>query len=266
MNAPAPATRDSRTFSTSCPIKDHVKILLKRSILIETNKTTKELKQAAPYITAYVFFWSCIYLYNYWSEFNINPLPYISFNEIITNSSAIISQASIFALIILAIEAIMPNIFREHITKEDTEKNTMQLTMYLVAGAITIGVFFKWGNDYEYLRYLTYATMIAAARPLSLTEFFQKSFSSYPTRVAIAAFTIFLPISATITPTYKAYDIRNNKGEQDIITRTSGLCKNGCILVGKLGDYFMILDNSNIPHMLKSSEMSIFSISQIKFK
>ena len=234
--------------------------------MIETNRTTKQLKQAAPYITAYVFFWSCIYLYNYWSAFNINPLPYISFNEIITNSSAIISQASIFALIILIIEAITPKIFREQITEEDKEKNTLQLAMYLIAGAITTAAFFIWGNDYEYLRYLTYSTMIAATRPLSLTEFFQKSFDSYPTRVAIASFTIFLPISAIITPTYKAYDIRNNKGEQDIITRTSGLCKNGCILVGKLGDYFMILDKSNIPHMLKSSEMPIFSISQIKFK
>ncbi|XHF33627.1 hypothetical protein OXH62_01310 [Pseudomonas chlororaphis] len=234
--------------------------------MIEKNRAARELKQATPYITAYVFLWSCTYLYNYWSAFNINPLPYISFNEIITNSSAIISQASVFALIILAIEAISPVKFRESYTIGNTKNNNLQLTIYLIAGTLTIVAFFQWGNEYDYLRYMTYSTMIAAARPLSLTAFYQTSFSNYPTRVAIAAFTIFLPISAIITPIAKANDIRNQKGEQDIITRPLGLCKNECILVGKLGDFFMLLDKSNKTHMLKSSEMPIFSISQKNLK
>jgi hypothetical protein len=235
-------------------------VLFRGLILIEKNRAAKELKQAAPYVAAYVFLWSFIYLYSFWSAFNINPIPYISFGEVIANSSAIVSQASVFALIILAAEAFAPKLFRESYAEANEGRIYAEITIYLLVGVLSIGAFFMWGEKYEFLRYITYSIMIAAARPLSLTAFYRTSFSSYPIRTAIAAFTIFLPISAIVTSAAQANDIRGLKGEQNIIARSSGLCRNGCVMVGKLGDYFMVLDRSSIPYMIKSDEMSVFSI------
>lgn len=230
--------------------------------LIDRNRTAKELKQAIPYVTAYVFVWSYTYLYNYWSAFNVDPTSYISFNEIIFNASSIISIASYYALAILAIEAVAPKILRDDYSKENETQNNVQLVIYLVVGALTIGAFFLWGHKYEFLSVATYSTMITAARPLSLTTFYQKSFSSYPIRVAVAAFTIFLPIFAIVSPATKVSDILSRKGEQEIVKRPSGLCREGCIMIGRLGDYFVVLDKSNISHMIKNDEMTVFSISR----
>lgn len=232
--------------------------------LIEKNSEVAELRQALPYLVAYVFVWSCFYLYNYWLNFNIDPIPYISFNEIITNSSSLIIQCFAFALLILVCEALSPTSFRDPELSHEPLRQT--LIFCLIVGCLSIGAFYIWGDQYHYLRYLPISTLIVAVRPLSASSFYTKSFSNYSIRIAVAALSIYLPVNSVVMSKANAYDILNRKGDLETINRPSGLCKSGCILAGKLGDYFLLVDVSNRSHMIKSSEMNIFTISKQHFE
>lgn len=231
--------------------------------MIERNSEIVELKQALPYLAAYTFICSCFYLYNYWLNFNINPLPYISFNEIITNSSSLIIQCLVFTLIILVSEAISPTSFRDPQISPDTIRYTLILN--LIIGCLSIGAFYAWGDQYDYLKYLPISILIVAARPLSASSFYTKSFSNYSIRIAMAALSIFLPVTAVVMSSANASDILNRKGDLETVSRPSGICKSGCILAGKLGNYFMLVDMSNRTHMINSSEMTNFTISKQRF-
>lgn len=224
--------------------------------MIENHSTAKELKAAAPYIITYTFFCSCIYLYIFWSKFNINPLPYISFNEIITNSSSLLWPSTIFAVLILISEAIFPSKSRE----TTPESNAKNLIYGFSIGALAVLAFLVWHEKFDALQPIAFSTMIVCARPLSQTSFFLTAFSNASIRTAIASYFIFLPVSSVIFSTTEAANIRKDSKEHTIIIRPQGLCSDSCIFVGKLGDYFAILNKNNLITIIKSDEMKQFTI------
>jgi hypothetical protein len=216
----------------------------------------REIKQAAPYIAVYATFWGCTYLFGFWSTFNINPFQYISTSEIITHVVKVLYQPFIMVLFILLIEWLF-------FSKEEELDHTNELKDFrsrIIMVAVIAGVVLYFATSSEALYAAAISVIMTLVRPLSYADIFKSSFSSKPVRTAMAALTISIPLFSVLSAHTDAQNIINKKGSLNMIRRPSETCAKGCILIGKIGEYFSVRGANGKTIMLKTEEMKTFEI------
>ncbi|WP_166359269.1 hypothetical protein [Pseudomonas akapageensis] len=225
--------------------------------MIDHNRHIKQLRQAAPYLVSYALFCACIDIYTFWSKFNIKPFAYIGLGEIITYAGNEIFIASAFAIFVLLFEALFPT---TEASKKETNHLHKEIKIRFLLGSIVLSLAMYFDSRHEWLTAITFSTMLLIARPLAQTEVFLKAFSAPPIRIALTAFIVFLPVSSIMSANSKANKILSRSDKQDMIRREEGLCSQGCILIGKIGDYFLVMGNNKKTIMIKSDKMTDFEI------
>lgn len=224
---------------------------------MEDYRHIKELKQSAPYIGVYAIFWGCAYLIVFWSFFNINPFQYLGAAEIILQAGIVLFHASVGVIAILCIEALTSSSDIDEVSRTNQLK-TLRSRVIIVTVIAGIAIYFARNTPALYGSAIAITMTLVA--PVSCTDLFRHSFSSKPVRTAITALTILLPVSAMVAAYTEANDVLNSKGKLNMIKRQSTTCVNGCILIGKIGDYFCVRGNNGKIIMIESDEMKQFEL------
>ncbi|WP_343077640.1 hypothetical protein [Pseudomonas sp.] len=229
---------------------------------MDSHRQLKELKQAAPYIAVYSLFWGCTYLYLYWSKFNVNPFSYIGPGEIITSSGKFLFQSSIFTLGILLCETFFSTTEEDEETRKRKIKDLKTIAVIILAMTATALYFAQYTVSFYFA---ALGFVVTLTTPISYLDIFRHSFSSRPVRTAIAALIVTLPILSIVTAQNETKEILDNTGKLSMIRRSSDTCMAGCILIGKIGDYFAVLGKSGKVIMIKNDEMKQFEIYEYDF-
>ena len=224
---------------------------------MEDYRHIRELKQSAPYIGVYAIFWGCAYLITFWSFFNVNPFQYLGAAEIILQAGIVLFRASIGVIAILCLEAFISSSDPDEVSRTKQIK-TLRSRIIIVTAIASIAIYFAQNTPALYGGAIAVTMTLVA--PISCTDLFRHSFSSKPVRTAIAALTISLPVSALIAAYSEAKDVLNTKGKLTMIKKPSSTCVNGCVLIGKIGNYFCVRGNNGKFIMIESDEMKQFEL------
>lgn len=218
-------------------------------------KHLQELKRATPYIGVYAIFWGCAYLIAYWSYFNINPLQYIGASEVALQAGKVLFQGAIFVILILLFEYFFSRKEPSE-SRRIAELKALPGRILVVTFLACIAIYFAESRPALYSSAL--AIMMVLITPISYTDLFSHSFSSQHLRTSVAALVLFLPLSTMLTAYTDAKNLLNDKGELTYIKRPSDICSRGCVLIGKIGDYFAVKSTNQNIIIIKSDEMKYF--------
>lgn len=223
---------------------------------MDVHQQLRELKYAAPFVGVYSMFWACVYLYVFWSSFNINPFPYVGGSEIFTLSALFLFQSSVFAIFILISQALMSS--TDDAGKEKSEVEGLRLRAMIVISVCSVSFFFM--KEYPFLAAVVIGVTMPIVTPLSYVEILRHSFSSKPIRVAVSALIVSLPLFSIVAAKTEADQIITGKGRLTMIRAESNVCMLGCILIGKLGGYFSVVGANGKVIMVKTERIQVFEL------
>jgi len=217
----------------------------------------KEIKSAAPYISAYAISCACFYLVAYWSSFNINPFHYIGAGDILVKSGMYLFGSTVYLVFVVLLESMLPNF--EPTTKEiasDLKHLKPQVVIVIIAAVIIV-----IGSNYIPKLYLGLSgCAFVLIRPISNTQLIRQSFSSQPIRVAAAALVVSLPTFSFFSAKLQTEVINDSDKSMVMIRNFEGPCTKGCALIGRIGDYFSVRGSNGKVLMIKADEMKMFEV------
>lgn len=215
-----------------------------------------DLKKVTPLLIAWLGASITLYLYIYWSRFDVDPFAYISLSEVLNYTGPYFFVAAAIAIVIGISEFIIPN--RKHSKSIGDDVTPIRVVIAVAISEGFISIYFR--DKWPPLNFFYYSTVFVLAAWIARSELVYKYISNHAIRITCLIFVFVSPYAAI----YSAID-----GSENVLKEVSSkrVYVHGAemradkpfIYVGRLGGYTFLKEiGSYRMYQIRSDDIQYF--------
>lgn len=195
----------------------------------------KDIKNVSPFLFVWLAASSLIYLFIFWSRFNINPVEYISIAEVVNYAGHFFFLAMAVPLAIGIFELIFPSEDWQS-RKYGDDPSVIRWSLFLIFSTGGLSIYIK--DRYPALSAGFYTPLILTASWISTTDIAKRYIPTYVVRLTVLIFLCLSPYYAITESLKKSESVINEKDVRRLhLYGVDQLLLKELIYVGRLGNY-----------------------------